>query len=170
MFLFSRIRKNINNRRKLKYVSSIVLGLNDALVELIGILAGLTLALQEVRLIAITGFITGIAASLSMASSEYLSTKEEGDNRKPIKAAFYTGLSYFLTVVILTLPYLFFSNVYFCLISSISLSVLIIFLFNFYISKIKKISLQKRFTEMLLVSLGVAFVSFIIGYLIKIFL
>ena len=170
MFLFSRIRKNINNRRKLKYVSSIILGLNDALVELIGILAGLTLALQEVRLIAITGFITGIAASLSMASSEYLSTKEEGGNRKPIKAAFHTGLSYFLTVIILILPYLFFSNIYFCLIISISLSILIIFLFNFYISTIKKISLQKRFTEMLLVSLGVAFISFIIGYLIKIFL
>jgi len=170
MFLFSRIRKSINNRKKLKYISSAVLGLNDALVELMGVLAGLTLALQEVKLIAITGLITGIAASLSMAASEYLSTKAEGSYRNPIKAATYTGLSYLMTVIILILPYLFFNNIYFCLSISISSSILIIFLFNFYISTIKKISLQKRVIEMLLVSLGVAFISFIIGYLIKIFL
>lgn len=167
MLLFSRIRKNIENRKKLKYISSIVLGLNDALVELIGILAGLTLALQEIRLIVITGLITGIAASLSMASSEYLSTKAEDSNRNPFQAAFYTGLTYLITVIILISPYLLLSNIYYCLFSSIILSILIIFIFNFYISTIKKISLQKRFIEMLVVSLGVATISFIIGYIIK---
>jgi rubrerythrin len=53
----------------LEYVSSIVLGLNDALVELTGTLAGLTFALQNTRLIALTGLITGIAASFSMGAS-----------------------------------------------------------------------------------------------------
>ena len=54
-----------------------VLGLNDALVELTGALAGFTLAFRNTCLIAMAGFITGIAASLSMAASEYLSTKSE---------------------------------------------------------------------------------------------
>ena len=36
---------------------------------------GFTLALSDSKLIALTGSITGIAAALSMASSEYLSTK-----------------------------------------------------------------------------------------------
>ncbi|MEM1507116.1 MAG: VIT1/CCC1 family protein [Candidatus Bathyarchaeia archaeon] len=63
------------DEEKLRYVSSIVLGLNDALVELTGALAGFTLALQEARLVAMTGLITGIAGALSMATSEYLSTK-----------------------------------------------------------------------------------------------
>ncbi len=170
MFLFSRIRKSIDNRKKLKYISSAVLGLNDALVELIGILAGLTLALQEVKLIAITGLITGIAASLSMAASEYLSTKAEGNYKNPIKAATYTGLAYLITVIILILPYLFLNNIYLCLGISIILSIFIIFIFNYYISTIKKISLKKRFLEMLIVSLGVALISFILGYLIKGFL
>ncbi|MBD3225620.1 MAG: rubrerythrin family protein, partial [Caldithrix sp.] len=61
----------------LDYAGAIVLGLNDALVELTGALAGLTFALQNNKLVAITGLITGFAASLSMAASGYLSSKED---------------------------------------------------------------------------------------------
>jgi VIT1/CCC1 family predicted Fe2+/Mn2+ transporter len=68
---------NLIGEERLKYVGSMVLGLNDALVELTGALAGFTLAFRNTRLIAMAGFITGIAASLSMAASEYLSTKSE---------------------------------------------------------------------------------------------
>ena len=50
------------DEEKLWYTGSIVLGLNDALVELTGALAGLTLALQNTKLISLTGLITGIAA------------------------------------------------------------------------------------------------------------
>jgi VIT1/CCC1 family predicted Fe2+/Mn2+ transporter len=94
----------------LRYVGSIVLGLNDALVELTGVLAGLTLALQNTRLVAMTGFITGIAASLSMSASEYLSTKSEEGPQDPLKASIYTGSAYVLTVLFLIFPYLLFMN------------------------------------------------------------
>jgi rubrerythrin len=43
------------DEERLQYTGSIVLGLNDALVELTGALAGLTLALQDTQLIALTG-------------------------------------------------------------------------------------------------------------------
>jgi VIT1/CCC1 family predicted Fe2+/Mn2+ transporter len=59
---------------RLNYMGSVVLGLNDALVELTGALAGLTFALRDPSLIALTGSITGIAAAFSMAASEYLQT------------------------------------------------------------------------------------------------
>jgi VIT1/CCC1 family predicted Fe2+/Mn2+ transporter len=86
----------------------VVLGLNDALVEFTGALAGFTLALSNAHLIALTGSITGIAAALSMASSEYLSTKsEEGDSKHPVKAAVYTGIAYIITVVALGLRFIF---------------------------------------------------------------
>lgn len=68
------------NEERLEYMGSVVLGLNDALVEFTGALAGFTLALSDSKLIALTGSITGIAAALSMASSEYLSTKSENGN------------------------------------------------------------------------------------------
>ena len=45
------------DEERLKYVGSIVLGLNDALVELTGALAGFTFALQESKLIAVVGTI-----------------------------------------------------------------------------------------------------------------
>ncbi len=96
----------------LRYTGSMVLGLNDALVELTGALAGFTLALQDTRLIALTGSITGIAAALSMAASEYLSTKAEGMGKDPLKAALYTGIAYILTVLLLIAPYLLFANYY----------------------------------------------------------
>jgi VIT1/CCC1 family predicted Fe2+/Mn2+ transporter len=90
----------------LRYAGSIVLGLNDALVELTGALAGFTLALQNTRLIALTGLITGVAAALSMAASEYLSTRSEGGGRSPLRASLYTGTAYIITVFLLILPYL----------------------------------------------------------------
>ena len=79
---------NLIDEERLTYIGSMVLGLNDALVELTGALAGLTLALQNTRLIAMTGFITGIAASFSMAASEYLSTKSEEGPRDPVRPRF----------------------------------------------------------------------------------
>ncbi len=78
------------DEERLGYMSSVVLGLNDALVEFTGALAGFTLALNNPSLIALTGSITGIAAALSMGSSEYLSTKSEKDSKKhPVKASIY---------------------------------------------------------------------------------
>ena len=56
------------DEERLQYMGSVVLGLNDALVEFTGALAGFTLALNDTKLIALTGSITGIAAALSMAS------------------------------------------------------------------------------------------------------
>jgi VIT1/CCC1 family predicted Fe2+/Mn2+ transporter len=152
---------------KLNYIGSVVLGLNDALVELTGALAGFSFALQNTRVIALVGLITGIAASLSMAASEYLSNKAEESGSKAVVAALYTGLAYVLTVLILILPYFLFSYYLVCLAITILLAVVIIFLFNFYISVAKDYNFGKRFVEMLLISLGVTFISFWIGFLIR---
>ena len=155
--------------KKLDYVGSIVLGLNDALVELTGTLAGLTFALQNTRLIAIAGLITGIAASFSMAASEYLSTKHEGGSNALV-SSIYTGLAYIFTVVILILPYLFFTNYFICLGLTMAFAVLIIILFNYYIAVANDLNFRKRFWEMFIISMGVAAFSFGIGYLIRMFL
>jgi VIT1/CCC1 family predicted Fe2+/Mn2+ transporter len=154
----------------LRYAGSVVLGLNDALVELTGALAGLTLALQNTSLIALTGLITGIAASLSMAASEYLATRSEKTEKHPLRAAVYTGIAYIFTVVFLILPYVLLENYYICLAVALSTAVLIIALFNYYISVAKDESFRERFIEMAGVSLGVAGLSFVIGYLIRILL
>ena len=155
------------DEERLRYAGSVVLGLNDALVELTGALAGLTLALQNVKLIALSGLITGIAASLSMAASEYLSTRSEETDKHPVRAAIYTGIAYIITVTLLVLPYLLIENYIIDLIITLTIGVLIIAVFNYYISVAKDEPFRKSFLEMTGLSLGVATFSFIIGYFIR---
>jgi len=161
---------NLIDEERLKYVGSMVLGLSDALVELTGTLAGLTFALRNTRLIALVGFITGIAASLSMAASEYLSTKSEEGSRDPVKASIYTGIGYLLTVLFLIFPYLVFKNYYFCLGFTLFNAMVVIYLFIYYVSVAKDIPFRKRFFEMVAISFGVAALTFVIGYFVKLFL
>ena len=158
---------NMIDEERLKYVSSIVLGLNDALVELTGALAGFTLALQNTNLIGVTGLITGIAASLSMGASEYLSTKSEESEKSPAKAAIYTGVAYILTVFLLIFPYLIITNVYICLGLALIDAIIVILIFTFYVSVAKELEFKKRFLEMALISLGIAGLSFVIGYFVN---
>ncbi len=158
------------DEERLQYAGSVVLGLNDALVELTGALAGLTLALQNVELIALSGLITGIAASLSMAASEYLATRSEKTDKHPVRAAIYTGIAYIFTVAILILPYLLFDNYFLDLALALGAGVIIIAVFNYYISVAQDESFKDRFVEMAGLSLSVAAFSFGIGYLIRIFL
>lgn len=158
------------DEERLRYAGSVVLGLNDALVELTGALAGLTLALQNVKLIALSGLITGIAASLSMAASEYLATRSEDTEKNPVRAAIYTGIAYIITVFLLVLPYLIIPNYIVDLIITLTVGVLIIAVFNYYISVAKDESFRDRFLEMAGLSLGVATFSFVIGYFIRLWL
>jgi VIT1/CCC1 family predicted Fe2+/Mn2+ transporter len=158
---------NMLDEERLQYAGSVVLGLNDALVELTGALAGLTLALQNVKLIALSGLITGIAASMSMAASEYLSTRSEDTTKQPVRAAIYTGIAYIITVALLVMPYLLFENYILDLVITLTTAVLIIAVFNYYISVAKGEPFRERFLEMAGLSLGVAAFSFIIGYLIR---
>lgn len=158
------------NEERLRYTGSIVLGLNDALVELTGALAGYTLALQRGSLIAMTGLITGIAAAMSMAASEYLSTKTELDNRKtPGKAAVYTGIAYIITVAILISPYMVIASAPAALLCTLAMAILIILAFTYYIAVAQDVSFRRRFLEMAAISLSVAAISFVVGWLIRLF-
>ena len=139
----------------LKYMGSIVLGLNDALVELTGVLAGLTLALRDPKLIALTGAVTGIAAALSMAASEYLSTKSEETEKHAGKASVYTGIAYIITVIALVSPFLIFSDIYFSLALTFVAAILIVATFNYYISVVKEVNFKRRFLEMIGICFGV---------------
>ena len=159
------------DEERLKYVGSVVLGLNDALVEFTGTLAGLTFAIQDSRIIAVAGLITGVAASLSMAASEYLSQRsDEITGTSPKKAAFYTGLTYIVTVALLILPYLLLASPYVALAFTLAGAVLVIFVFTFYIAVAKDLPFWRRFAEMAAISLGIAAISFVIGLLIRVLL
>jgi len=159
------------DEERLRYVGSVVLGLNDALVEFTGTLAGLTFAIPNSRLIAVAGLITGVAASLSMAASEYLSQRsDEMAGMDPKKAALYTGITYIITVFLLIMPFLVLQSPYIALVFTLAGAVAVIFIFTFYISVAKELPFWKRFIEMAAISMGIAAISFVIGLLIRIVL
>lgn len=165
---------NMLDEERLNYVGSMVLGLNDALVELTGALAGLTLANVDPSYISLSGLITGIAASFSMAASEYLSGKAEG-RTDAFKSALYTGIAYIITVGLLILPYLLIPDTiaggkYIALGIMLATVILIIFFFNFYISVAKDYNFKKRFLQMVTISLSVTVISFLIGKLASLLL
>jgi VIT1/CCC1 family predicted Fe2+/Mn2+ transporter len=163
-----RVLMDLLDEERLKYVGSMVLGMNDALVELTGALAGFTFAMQNTRLVALAGLITGISATLSMTSSSYLSSKAD-ENPDALKSSLYTGVMYLLTVALMVTPYFIFPNSMSlaALICMFFIVVFIIFAFNFYISVAKDLHFRQRFTEMLVLCVIVTGVSFAIGTIFK---
>ncbi|MEM3374689.1 MAG: VIT1/CCC1 family protein [Candidatus Woesearchaeota archaeon] len=157
---------NILKDSRIEYAGSIVLGLNDALVELTGALAGLSLAIQNGKLIATVGFITGFAASMSMAASAYLSSKEE-NNKDSLKGATYTGIAYIITVLLLILPFILINNVMLSMIIMLSTTISIIAFYTFYISTAKNTKFLPKFIEMAIISLTVALISFLVGFILR---
>ena len=158
----------ILDEESLQYVGSMVLGLNDALVELTGSLAGFTFAMQNTRLIALSGLIIGISATFSMASSEFLAARSEG-RTDALKSCAYTGGAYLVTVALLILPYLLFDSAHYlyALVCMIGVVVLIIAAFTYYTSVAQDRPFFSRFREMALISVGVAVLSFVVGILAK---
>lgn len=159
------------DEERLQYVGSMVLGMNDALVELTGSLAGFTFAMQNTRLIALSGLIMGISATFSMASSEFLAAKSEGRD-DAFKSCTYTGIAYLVTVALLILPYLLLGNSQYmtALFAMLAIVIFIIAGFTYYISVAKGEKFKPKFLEMSFISIGVAVISFFVGILAKKFL
>ena len=159
------------DEERLQYVGSMVLGLNDALVELTGSLAGFAFALQNTRLIALSGLIVGISATFSMASSEFLAARSEG-RTDALKSCSYTGIAYLLTVIALIAPYLIFPGTQYipALICMLAVVIAIIAGFTYYTSVAQDQPFTSRFLEMAVISVSVAVLSFIVGILAKKFL
>lgn len=159
------------DEERLQYVGSMVLGLNDALVELTGSLAGFTFAMQNTRLIALSGLIIGISATFSMASSEFLAARSEGRS-DALKSCAYTGVAYLVTVILLIAPYLIFGNAQYmiALFCMLGVVILIIAAFTYYTSVAQGEPFGSRFAEMAVISISVAVISFVVGILAKKFL
>ena len=158
---------NMIQEEKVGYISSMVLGLNDALVEITGTLAGLTFALRNATTIGVAGLITGSAASLSMAASEYLSQRAEKGNKNPLKAALYTFIAYLTVVFVLVIPYFVLHHYLPAFFLSISMGVIVIAIFSIFVSVVQDRSFKGSFAEMFLITLSVGVISFAIGVIAR---
>lgn len=159
------------DEERLQYIGSMVLGMNDALVELTGSLAGFTFAMQDTRLIALSGLIIGISATFSMASSEFLAARSEG-RTDALKSCSYTGVAYIITVMLLILPYLLLARDQYMIALTIMIAIVLLIIagFTYYISVAKGEKFRPRFLEMSAISVSVAVLSFFVGIAAKHFL
>ncbi len=158
---------NMIDEERMKYIGSVVLGLSDALVELTGALAGFTLAIQNNKVIAMLGLITGISASLSMGASEYLSIKHENDDRGPFKGMIYTGGMYLIVVLLLIVPFLLLGSPVYALLTTLTLALGVVWIFTYYTSVAQDLPFFSRFFEMAGLSLIVSLISFGMAYVVK---
>lgn len=155
------------DEERLQYAGSVIFTINNALVELMGVLAGLTFLLQNSRAVALTASITGIAAAFSMGASSYFATASVPGGANPLVTALSTGFAYILTVLLLIAPYFIFNDLVRSFGTSLFVSVVIIGLFNYYISVVRLLSFKSRFLQMVTLSATVAVFSFLAGYLIR---
>lgn len=164
------------NDERLNNMGAIVLGLNDALVELTGALAGFTFAIGETSKIAKLGLITGLAAAMSMAASAFLSARADaqaGSNENntedngAIKTAAYTGFAYIITVLLLVAPYILLGSATIALGTMLLAAFGIIAFFNFYLSVARGTSFLRGFSVMAGISTIVALISYGFGYLLR---
>ncbi len=150
------------------FLSSIVLGINDGLIELSGALVGFSFALNDRVVIAQAGFITGVVASLSMASSAYMQARY-GEDRDPKKAGIYTGGAYLIVVLMLVAPFFFFKEVFFALAIMFGVVFCIINALSLYSAVLLERSFARQAGELFIASIGVGAVAFAIGMVFRVF-
>lgn len=151
---------------RVEFISSIILGVNDGLIELTGALVGFALALRKPDLVALTGFITGLAASLSMASSAYMQAQYE-EGKSALKAAGYTGVAYITVVCFLILPYVLIPKIYFDIPIMLAIAFVIIAGVSYYTSVVFERVFLRQLVEMVFFSLGVSSITFLIGMFLR---
>ena len=157
------LERGIEDERRL-YLGSAVLGLNDALVELTGALTGLVSSIKDPKLIAFAGLVVGVAASMSMAASNFLSIDiGEHSDLKPGKAAAYTGTAYLIVVLLLVLPFFLTHDRHFALELSWAAAIAVIAAFSYYSSVMQGVKFRRRFGLMLALGLGVSVISYFVG-------
>lgn len=149
-----------------RYISFVVLGLADALVEISGIHAGSLGFYDRTEIAGLAGVIAGGAASLAMASAAYAQAKQGFKGSARLSAS-YTGVSYFVTAISLATPYFLTSDMVLALSTSLSLAVIILAVTTWYSVVIQEKAFMKDFAEILLILFATTAALYIFGSLVR---
>jgi len=145
-----------------KYMSFIILGLADAIVEINGVHAGFLGVTESTIVTGIAGLVVGLSAAISMASAAYLQAKHEL-GKSPRTSALMTGVSYILAVVALALPYFNIRHMLSAFAVSVSLGVAMIAGFTYYASVLQEKEFLREFLESTALMMGTALASYLFG-------
>ncbi len=149
-----------------RYISFVVLGLADALVEISGIHAGSLGFYDKTEIAGLAGVIAGGAASLAMASAAYAQAKQGFKGSAKLSAT-YTGISYFVTAIMLATPYFLTANMVLAMASSLAFAVVILAVTTWYSIVIQAKPFMKDFLEILLILFAATIALYAFGYLVR---
>lgn len=149
------------------YISFVVLGLADALVEISGIHAGWLGLFEKTEIAGLAGVIAGGAASLAMASAAFAQAKQGGFKGSARLSASYTGISYFVTAVILATPYFLTRSMPLALGGSLTLAVVILAVTTWYSVVIQQKTFARDFVEILAILFATTIIVFALGYIVS---
>ncbi|MFA6104701.1 MAG: VIT1/CCC1 family protein [Victivallaceae bacterium] len=151
---------------RLNYLGSIALALNNSAQEFTGIAVGLTFALQNAKATGSTTLVSGLAATLAMMASEYLSQKTESREDvkgNPFKAALYAGGVYLFMVLLIVTPYFIFPSHIHAMLVTVAAVFIVMVIFSFFMSVVKDLRFSKVLLEGLAITVVVVIASYVIG-------
>ena len=167
----------VAQNRLFSNIRDIMFGMNDGLVELLAVAVGLAAALTTPLLIFLAGFIVAISGTLSMSAGAYLSTgyqKDVEEKSAVVKgtataksSAFYVGIFYFIGSLFPLSPFGFGIIGYTGIIIAIVLTSIVLTFTSSMIALATDKSVIKSVAKTLLISLGVAVVTILLGAYIR---
>jgi VIT1/CCC1 family predicted Fe2+/Mn2+ transporter len=149
-----------------RYIAFVVLGLADALVEISGIHAGFLGLFDKTEIAGLAGVMAGGSASLAMASAAFAQAKQ-GFKGSARLSAVYTGVSYFITAIILATPYFLTSNMIYALSTSLTLAVVILVITTWYSIVIQQKPFLRDFVEILAILFATVAIVYVLGYVVS---
>ncbi len=163
-------KKVIQYNHILNNIKDVVLGMNDGLVEVLAAVVGLAAALHASYVVLIGGLIVAVSGTLSMAAGAYLSTeyersinvREDGMSRPKI-SALYMGVFYAMGAVVPLIPFIFGAGGVYAIASAIILTSVMLTIASTIIAIVSGTSITKRIAKTLLISIGVALVTILLG-------
>ena len=160
----------------LNNIRDIIFGMNDGLVEVVAAVAGLGSALHYANYILLGGLIIALSGTMSMAGGAFLSTEYEKNlnikkgSDKPKSSAMYVGLAYILGSLFPLSPFIFGIGGYLGIAISLIVTAIVLSIVASIISIISNKSISKSVTKTLIISMGAATVTIILGYYARVFL
>ncbi len=156
-------------------IRDVMFGMNDGLVELLAVVAGLAAALHTPFIIFIAAFIVAISGTLSMAVGAYISTDYQKGLDTKLKrgemsaksSAFYVGVFYFIGSLFPLSPFLFGVPGYTGIIAAIIITSVILTFTSSIIAVVSDKSIIKNISKTLLLSLGAAAITIILGAYVR---
>jgi VIT1/CCC1 family predicted Fe2+/Mn2+ transporter len=152
----------------LRYMSFIVLGLADAIVEISGIHAGSLGVYNSTELTGLAGIVAGAAASISMASAAFAQAKQGFQGSAKI-SAMATGLSYFANAVLLAAPYFLISKPALAMGASLTAALGVLVFTSYYNSIISGADFRRDLAELAGTMFGASVALLLLGEAIRMY-